>query len=170
MNFMQKKSVHMNSLWIFFVKFTCNFSAEFQTAISYMHLPWNLLLMLFSDEFHMKMSLNFTWSTMFTVILKTSDTKKKKKPRMPSYLLHWEKCLWFWLHQWKELVDLGCWQPQQQSATIGRGIQTVNQKMQYSVSKKGIQDIQKNIIWQIRDAKVDPDYGSIIPVILVILT
>lgn len=42
--------------------------------------------------------------------------------------------------------------------------------MQYSVSKKGVQDIQKNIIWQIRDAKVDPDYGSIIPVILVILT
>lgn len=30
--------------------------------------------------------------------------------------------------------------------------------MQYSVSKKGIQEIQKNIIWQIRDAKVDPDY------------
>lgn len=28
--------------------------------------------------------------------------------------------------------------------------------MQYSVSKKGVQDIQKNIIWQIRDAKVDP--------------
>lgn len=42
--------------------------------------------------------------------------------------------------------------------------------MQHSVSKKGVQDIQKNIIWQIRDAKVDPDYGSIIPVILVILT
>lgn len=79
MNFMQKKSVHMNSIWIFLVKFTCNFSAVFQTAISYMHLPWNSLLMLFSHEFQMKMSLNFTWSTKFTVILKTRNAKKKNQ-------------------------------------------------------------------------------------------